>query len=152
MSTEKEEHLARLAAEATHADRDTEDQLVELFEIVISRREDPAEKRRYEGKRDEMVQVLAEHGPRYFIDAEGNKRYAYVVAPESVEVDLDELEAAHAEGKISDQTLEDVAPRKIDKEEFRKAVSRGDIDPATFVRVATIVQKTRHVGFSDPIV
>jgi len=147
----KEEHLAYLAEHAQAATLDMEAELLKLHETVLARREDPDKKREYEAARDRLLKLLKDEGPRYFIDAEGNKRYAYPVQPEQVEVDMDELLVAFAKGEISEETYNRVAPRKIDRDELRRAVSKGDVPAAVFARIATLVPKTGHVGFSDPI-
>lgn len=147
----KEEHLAHLAKVAQPANLDLEVELLKLHERVLARREDPEKKRAYEEARDKLLKLLQDEGPRYFIDSEGHKRYAYPVKPEQVEVDMDELLVAYAKGEISSATYDRVAPRRIDRDALRRAVSVGDIAPAVFARIATLVPKTGHVGFSDPI-
>lgn len=149
--SEKEDHLAKVAAVATEADMDTELALDGLFSMVIQRREDPDLKVQYELTRDELVARLKEDGPRYFLASDGTKRYAYVVQPEQIEVDMDELMAAVKDGSISQEVLDKIAPRKVDKDALRRAVAKKQIDAATFVRIAELVKKTAHVGFSDPV-
>lgn len=149
--SEQEDHLKKLAETATRADFDTEEKILDLHDMVLKRRKDPELEKRYEARRDELVAQLESEGPRYFIDAHGNKRYAYAVVPEPVDVDLDELLVEKAKGNISEETFEAVAPRKIDKEQFRRHVSNGNIPKDVFRRVAKVSRGTPHVGFSDPV-
>ena len=149
--SEKDDKQAEIAARATRADVDTEEKLDGLFRMVVSRRKDPDLEVAYELTRDELVKQLAEEGPRYFLDSDGNKRYAFVVAPEVVEVDYDEVIKCIEEGLIPDDVVDKVWPRKLDKDALRRAVSKGDISDEVFVRIAEFVKKTAHVGFSDPV-
>jgi hypothetical protein len=145
-----EEARRELEAKATPADKDTEQKLRELDRMVISRRKDPEREREYERLRDEMAAQLAEEGPRYYIDDDGVKRYAFTVQPEPVEVDVDGLLAMYEEGTLSREVLDAVAPRKVDKEQFRRATAGGKITQAQLLKVAKIRKGTAHVKFSKP--
>lgn len=147
----KEEREAEIVRNASPADRDTEIRLAELHELVVARRKDPERETRYERERDALAADLLEHGPRYFIDENGDKRYAYAVQPEPVEVDMDELMAMYEDGELSTEVMDQIAPRRVDKEGLRRVVSRKKITPAQFTRFAKLRKGTAFVQFSDPI-
>lgn len=143
---------------AQPAEHDTEAMLLELDQLAAMRRPNPDIEARYEYLRDILTARLAEEGPRYYVDALGEKRYAYAMVPEPIDVDVDELIKMNEEGEISDDLLNEVAPRKVDKEAFTKAAARGTrrnprkpgITPEQLMRVATKRKGKGHVRFVDP--
>lgn len=143
----------RLAMEASAipADVDTEELLMRLETIQDARRKDPVLEARYEELRDRLVAVIAERGPRYYLDAHGNKRFAYVVAPELVDVDVALLIQMHEEGEVSTALLNEVAPRKIDKDSYRRAVARKKFTNAQVAKLSRLRPGTAHVAFTDPV-
>jgi len=149
--SERERQLAQMQKQALPADADTEAALAQLQALIMRRRKDPEIEARYEQLRDALVDQLKAEGPRYYLDEEGNKRYAYVVQPEPVEVDMDELLALYEAGELPQSLMDKIAPRKVDKEALRRAVSKGQITRAQFTKVAKLVKGTAHVSFSDPV-
>jgi hypothetical protein len=149
--TEAERRLEELKATSTKADADTEELLVHLEEIQARRRKDPALEREYEDLRATLVARLKEGGPRYYLDNMGLKKYAYLVEPEPVEIDVAALCALDEEGKLKAGVLDAVAPRKADKEAFRRAVGRGDITREQFLATAKVTKGTPYVRHSDPV-
>lgn len=154
---EAETKKAEMMAAAQPADLDTEDALRTLRKMVIARREDPVEKARYEALRDQLATRLKSEGPRYFINDEGVKQYAYTVAPEGVETSVAALKALLDEGEISAELFERLCPREVDKDELRTAIARGanprsrreGLKPQHVARVARIVPRTAYVAFAD---
>lgn len=143
-----------MEAVAERADLDTEDKLVLLEGMMAELRPDPQLKARYERLRDQLVAQLRREGPRYFIDPQGVKRFAYAVTPETVEVDVAELQHMHKRGELTEEVLDEVAPRKLDRDGFRRAASRGKRGGLTrqqVAKVSQIVPKGRgHVAYSGP--
>jgi hypothetical protein len=141
---------------AVPAERDTEAMLQELDTLAALRRPDPLIEARYTELRDLLTARLLKEGPRYYLDAFGEKRYAYAIVPEPVEVDVDELIKMNESGEISDDLLNEVAPRKVDKEAFTRAAARGTrkrprkpgITPEQLIRVAKKRPGTGHVRFA----
>lgn len=156
---EVESKIQAMMAAAEPADWDTEHKLVALQDMQDRRRKDPVLEAEYERLRDELADQIAIEGPRYYIDKDNIKRYAYVIQPEPIEVDVKALIKAAEDGEISQATLEEVAPRKVDKAAFTRAAARGSnprsrkpgIPPAVFVRVARKVKGTAYIGFSEPV-
>lgn len=149
--TAAEQRLAELQATATRADMDTEDKLIHLEHLKDQLREDPVVKREYEALRDELAAQLEREGPRYYLDNMGVKRYAYAVVPEPIEVDVDELCRLDEAGELKAGVLDQVAPRKADKERYRAAVQRGDITREQFLATAKVGRGTAYVKSSDPV-
>lgn len=155
---EAETKRAEMIARATPAPPDTEDALIELRKMVLARREDPVLKTRYEALRDQLAAQLRREGPRYFINDEGIKQYAYTVAGESVETSVEALDQLRKAGEISDELFEELCPRDVDKESLRKAIARGanprarkeGIKPAHVAKICRIVPYgTPYVAFAD---
>ena len=145
-----------MEAVAERADLDTEDKLVLLENMMAELRVDAALKARYERLRDQLVAQLKREGPRYFVDPQGQKRYAYAVTPETVDVDVAELERMYRRGEVPEEVLDEVAPRKLDRDGFRRAASRRDasrkLTRQQVAKVSQIVPKGKgHVGFSKPL-
>lgn len=143
--------LAKLKTEAKPADPDTEIQLMKLADMAASRRKNPDLEKRYEALRELLATQLTKEGPRYFLGEDGIKRYAYAVTPEPVEVSEEKLMELDEAGKLKAGVLEKVAPRKVDKDAFRRAVANGSITREQFLEVAELTQGTKFVKFSDPI-
>ncbi len=138
---------ARVTKEATRADVDTEVRLARLAELAEIRREKPDIKTEYEVLRDELAAQIEAEGSRIFIGPDGEKYVAYVVSPEPIEVDVAELEAMDETGKIPVGLIDKVAPRKVDKEAFRRAVAKEEITKPQFLRVAKTTKGTAFVKF-----
>ena len=143
----KEQMEARIVASAGVAGPDTEARLADLLdrknEITV-----PAERKAdYEELRDALTPQLLREGPRYFVDHQGVKRVAYAVQPEPVDVYVRGLEALVAAGKLTEADLDKVAPRKPDKEVFRRYLSTGKIEPSDALKVASISKGTAYVKF-----
>lgn len=158
MSDVEQTRSDEIRAAAGPATGDTEEMLLELDRLATLRRPNPEIERRYEELRDILTARLSKEGPRYYIDAFGEKRYAYALIPEPVDVDVDELIKMNEAGEISDDLLNEVAPRKVDKEAFTKAAARGTrkrprkpgITPEQLIRVATKRRGQGHVRFVTP--
>lgn len=142
----------RIFEAALPADADTEDKLLVLKRMVEARRKDPGADARYEALRDPLAEELKEHGPRYLVDDDGVKHYAYAVAPEIVVVNQAELEAMVAEGSLDEAEYNRIAPRKVDKEALRRSISkkRGGLSPAQVVRAVKFRPGTAYVRFDRP--
>ena len=149
-----------MEAKAIQADGDIEASLMRLDQLAEIRRKDPVIEKEYEDLRDHLTKILKSEGPRYYIDAGGVKRYAYVVAPEPVEINVAALIAMNREGTLNDELLDKIAPRKADKEAYRRAASGGrkltaeqakrKLTRAQVAASSKIVEGTAHVAFSDP--
>lgn len=146
----EEDFTERMIRTAEPAVGDTETRLLELQNMQAKRRKDPQLERRYEMLRDELAAQLKAEGPRYYIDNDGVKRYAFTVTPEPVDVDLDGLIQAELDQEISYETLDQVAPRKVDKEAFRRAVATERIPKALLLKIAKIVPGTAYVKTATP--
>lgn len=155
---EAESKKAEMIAAAQPASKDTEENLVLLRKMVLARREDPILKARYEHLRDDLARQLKAEGPRYFINDEGVKQYAYTVASETVETSVAALEALFAAGEISKALFEELCPRGVDKDALRTAIARGanprsrkeGIKPEHVAKIARIVPYgTPYVAFAD---
>lgn len=158
MSDEERSRFQEIQEQAIPAEYDTEALLLELDSLAALRRPDPHIEARYEELRDLLAKRLHKEGPRYFIDLNGQKRYAYAVIPEPIEVDVDELIAMNHDGEISDKLLDEIAPRKMDMGAFTRAAARGTkknprspgITPEQLMRVARKRKGTGHVRFAKP--
>lgn len=155
---EAESKRAEMMAAAMPADEDTESRLTLLHKMVLARREDPELKIRYEALRDALASQIKTEGPRYFINNQGVKQYAYVVAGETVESSVEELTALFEAGEISKELYERLCPRGIDKEQLRQAIARGanprsrseGLKPEHVAKVCKIVAYgTPYVAFAD---
>ena len=154
-----EELFEAMERDATPAEADLEDKLLRLDAMAAQRRKDPDLEKRYEALRDEVAEELKATGPRYYLDEHGLKRYAFRVAPEKVEVDVEELVRQVEAGEI-EVDLDKVAPRKVDAEQLKRAVAKGSrpanrgkpgvIPPEKFLKMARRKPGTAHVRFSDP--
>lgn len=144
-----------MMARAEPAEGDTEAMLIELTRLAEARRVDPRIEERYEYLRGVLVRRLEAEGPRFYLDEHGDKVFAYPVIPEPVEVDVDGLVAMAQRGEISQELLEEIAPRKINGEAFARASARGSrrhprregITPEQLVQVARKRRGTGHVKF-----
>lgn len=135
-----EQQARELAAQAQDADPDTESKLARLRQVT--KEKDALEAERVK-LRDELAPAL--EGPRYFIDAEGVKRFGYVLQTEEEIIDLDKLS-----GYVSEETVDAVSKRVPDREAFRKAVARGDIPVETAAKVVRYKPKAASVRFGTP--
>jgi microcystin degradation protein MlrC len=145
-----EDQLDAIREEAAElADTDIAARLNRLDELAAARRKNPAIEREYETLRAEMSAWLKEAGPVIYLDAHGNKRIAYRVAPTGVEVNVEELVKAVEAGEAK-VDLDVVAPRRVNAEELKKAVATKRIPPKVFLKMAKLQDKTPHVRFTDP--
>ncbi len=131
--------------ENTDSDLDTEALAARMYEITKTQEQ-------LEEERIEIRKTLTERidGSRYFIDPlTGQKKYAYVVRPEPIEVDLDKLREK-APPEIVESVLEEPKPREVDKAKFKKAVETGRIPQDVFVAVARTGKGNPHIRFGDP--
>lgn len=149
----QEEDLSKvkeMQAAAEKAPPDMEALIRRLDNLAAARRPDPALEREYEHLRDLLTKILAKEGPRYYLDSAGVKRYAFAVVPEPVEINLPKLIAMAKAGQISDELLEKLAPRKVDKDAYRRAGNTGKLTKAQVAATSKFVKGTGHVKFSDP--
>ena len=146
------DQISRLEAEASEADADTEDLLRQLDEVARRRRPDKQLEERYLALRDQLVPRLRSSGPRYYLDADHVKRYAFVVQPEPIEVTISELEEAVERGEMTAEVLNRVAPqsRRVNKEEFKKAVAEQEDPPQRRRACRPGDQGHPHVRFATP--
>ena len=147
-----EKRVAALVLERTAnaAEGDLEEAIIQLDELAEQRRKDPVIEQRYEELRDLVAAAILADGPRYYLDIDGEKRYAYAVQPEPVEVDVAELIAMNGRGELAGEVLDQIAPRKVDKEAFRRAASTGRLTKAQVAATCKIIKGTPHVRFADP--
>ena len=140
-----------IEAQAEPAGNDLEAKLNLLKRMADARRKDPVMERRYERLRNSMAKYLDENGPRYFLDGDGTKQYAYAVVPEPLVVDVDELIALYNEGEITLETLDEAAPRKASAEGFKRVAHHKDkLSDAQLLRVSHVQRGTPHVRYMDP--
>lgn len=148
--------------QALPADRDTEGRLNYLHGLALRRRKDPDLEARYERERESLAEQLKAEGPRYFLDSDGVKRYAYRVQPESLEVDVDEFVAAHERGEMPEVDLDKVMPRSPNREALRRAIASrskvhlrpdgrkdGKIPAAIVAKTMRYVPGTAQVRFAS---
>ena len=147
-----EKRVAALVLERTAkaAEGDLEEAICQLDELVEARRKDPVIEERYEELRDLVAKAILKDGPRYYLDDRGDKRYAFAVQPEPVEIDVAELIAMNGRGELAGEVLDQIAPRKVDKEAFRRAASTGRLTKAQVAATCKITKGTAHVRFTDP--
>lgn len=151
-----------LMEQASPADEDTEDMLLELSGIMARRRKDPQLERYYEDLRSRTVQRLQEDGPRFFLDRNGVKRYAWPITPETLEVDVDEFVRLWERGEMPEIDLDVVMPRQPNREALRKAIARrskvhklpdgtrdGQIPRRVVAKTMRYVPGTSRVGFAS---
>lgn len=137
---------------ALPANADMEDKLVVLKGMVEARRKDPQAETRYEALRDDLAEDLKEHGPRYLIGEDGEKYYAYAVAPEIVIADQQAIEAMVEAGELDRAEYERIYPRRLDKEALRRSISkkRSGMTNAQVVRAVRFRPGTAFVRFDRP--
>lgn len=135
-------------AEAEPAGTDLERVLEDLHSLQALRRKNPIVEARYENLRKIATTLLNEGGPRWYLDIDGVKRFAYVVTPETIVVEVADVVALRDEGVITDEELDRVAPRKVKNDEFKRLMALGRIPKDRAKKIARIVPKTSYVGFS----
>lgn len=138
---------AKMMAEATPADSDTETSLARLEQMMVARREDTALKARYEAERDRLAKQLVKEGSRYFLDEDGDKVFAYPVIPDNLVVNEAEFVRRHEAGEMPDVDLDKVMPRKIDREAMRRAIAKKHVPPAVVVATMRFTKGTARVAF-----
>lgn len=121
-----------------------------LDDLATIRRPVPEIEEEYEELRGQIAGILAVEGPRYYLDSDGVKRYAYVVAPEPVEIFTNELIKMKREHLISEEDLDLAAPRKASPDGYRRLSSRKYFTNAMIVRTSKLTKGTAHVKFSAP--
>lgn len=123
---------------------DTEDLLGKLQRIQGVRsqwtNENGTYNQEYEALRDAASELLKD-GPRYFIDAEGIKMVAARQQATRLVVNPKILAILPAD------LIDKVAPRKIDNEQFKRAVKNGKIKTKDLLRYAELVDNAAHVKF-----
>ena len=156
-----EEILARreeMMASATEADEDVEDMILRLESLRRRLREDPVVRARHDRLRDQLTEILTKHGPRYYLDEDGRKKYAYATIPEQVQLDVAEAIRLHQRGEIPTEVLNEIAPRTIDRKGLRAAITRGGnprarkpgLSPKHVQQIVSITPMTGRVNFVDP--
>jgi hypothetical protein len=140
-----------MEASATTVDRNTELKLLELMDLAATRRPDPDVEQAYEKLRNELTVYLAKSGPRYFIDRDGFKHYAFSVTPEPLEINVERLHQMVVDGQLSMRTFKEVTVTKIIPEKFKVACNAGRISSQQLVDVAKTKKGTAHVKFSRPL-
>lgn len=153
-----EERISRIAATAKDADGDTEAAIQQLQALAAARRKDPVVEQRYEGLRNQLARQLGREGARWFLDESGNKWLAYTVAPENTFLDVEEAERMAKEGKLDQETLELIAPRKQNLTGLAVAIRAGTkvppgpnaLTPAQVQRLISFEPGTPYVQFAQP--
>lgn len=95
----------------------------------------------YERLRQRATEMLGDDGPRYFLDLDGSKMVATKSQAEPVDIDPEILD--HLPADVVDY----VAPRKIDKEKFKRAMAQRRVPAKLFVRFASVKQNAPFVRF-----
>ena len=147
---EREAEVAALRATAKPATTDLERDLARLQDMIAARRKNPELEREYEQLRDQVVKYLKTDGPRYYLDGDGNKRYAFAVSPERTVVDVDALQAMVDAGELDAGVLEEVAPRKANVEAFRRACQTERLTDEQIVASTSSLPLTGFVSYSGP--
>ena len=147
---QRDAEVAALRATATPAGADLETALARLQDMIVIRRKDPKLEAEYEALRDEVVKYLRENGPRYYLDGDGCKRYAFAVIPEKTVVNVDALESMVQAGELSPYVLEQIAPRKANIEAFRRACQTERLTDEQIVAATSSLPGTGFVKVSDP--
>lgn len=138
-------HTDAVAAAEEAYGTDLEIELAELARLQARRRKDPQVERDYAAQREVVTALLREVGNRLFLDEYGTKTVAFLVEPEPVEIDLEALEQMELDAEISYELLEELAPRKVDKTAFHRAVAAQRLSAAQVAKVATIGKGTPWV-------
>jgi hypothetical protein len=149
----KEESISafnEMVEKARPAEGDIELSIRRLDELAAARRKDPDIEKEYEDLRDLLVEIIELEGPRYYLDSDGVKRYAYAVTPEPVEIFTEELIKMAGEGLISEEELDLAAPRKASPDGYRRLSMKDTFTNAMIVRTSKIGKGTAHVKFSAP--
>jgi hypothetical protein len=137
---------------ALPANPDQEDKLVVLKNMVEVRRKDPRAEERYEALRDDLAKELKESGPRYLVDEDGEKYYAYAVAPEIVIANQQAIEQMVEDGELDRAEFERIYPRRLDKEALRRSIAkkRSGMTLAQVTRAVKFRPGTAYVKFDRP--
>lgn len=98
----------------------------------------------------QLLPVLRADPSRYFIGADGAKYLAYYSQPKPLDVDLEQLVAMVDAGELGADVLEEVAPRKVKIEDFKRANAAGRIPDHIFVKVAAEGSGSPSVRFDSP--
>lgn len=118
------DELDKIRDLATEVSGDLLEDIMRLEKMASVRRPDRALEARYERLRASVTDQLAESGPRYYLDSNGVKRFAYAVRPETVVCDVEELVALAESGELPHLDVDKVFPRGTDTQELRRALSR----------------------------
>lgn len=140
-----DEVLEEVMQLATQADNDLELMLAEYQQLAERYREPKEHKEKREALRDKIARELAHDGPRYYLDDEGNKRYAWQTTPETVQVDIDLLMELDEAGEVPFDLLDKVAPRQVNRAGLRSAIQSGALSPEQVVKIATITYQTPRI-------
>jgi hypothetical protein len=147
---EYQEFLAELEATAQPADMDTEELLNRLQPLQAQRSyySNGEGNKLYEKLRDEAAERLEETGPRYYVGEDGVKRYAVRQQSHPLEVSVSELIAEY--GEDNPELLDRIAPRKVDRDQFKRAVATGKVSAEVLLRVARFKHSKPFVRFVAP--
>lgn len=145
-----DDELDKIRDKAVEASGDLLDDIRRLEDLAAARRPDPDREREYEALRDSVTKRLVESGPRYYLDSNGVKRFAYAVQPEEVECDVEEIVELHGQGKLPLLDVEKVFPRKVDKEQLRRALSKKQLPRDVVVKHIRLKKRTGHTRWADP--
>lgn len=122
---------------------DIETKLLELEQA----RELAAEyKDKAEAIRDELLPLMEQAGPRYFINSDGVKLYGVYSETEEMLVDLDLLEAQAPE--VYQDVVE--TERKVDKSRLKAAVATGRLPRELARKVIRYKPKSKTIRFGNP--
>lgn len=148
-SDEELTKLREMIAKAEPLPPDFEDEILELEELAERRRPDPKVEARYAELRNKVVSRLSKEGPRYFLNDDGTKSYAYPVVPNNVEVSLDKLAKAVEDEKLDKDLYDEITKTVIDKDKFARAArrKRRGIPAEVLVEVMSLTPGTGHVRF-----
>lgn len=121
-----------------------------LEELRLSRERQREEERLQKELKEDLVPVVEDMGEFWFIDSEGNKRYAYYSDSELKHVDIEELEEAVDAGLLDPGVLDEVAPRKVDLDALDNAVRAGRIPRPVAKKAVSLVRGRKTIRYSDP--
>lgn len=123
----------------------------QLEELRLSRERQRAEEKLQKELKEDLVEIVEEMGEFWYIDSEGNKRYAYYSDSELKDVDIEELEAAVEAGLLDPSVIDEVAPRKVDITALDNAVRAGRIPRPVAKKAVRLVHGRKTIRYSDPI-
>lgn len=145
----KDQSLAQVEEQvleqAQPAESDLEKMLEQYHQMSGAYREPAEHKAQREELRNRIADILAAEGPRYWLDQDGHKQYAWQTTPETVDLDIELLAELDENGLIPPDVLDEVAPRQISRPGLRDAINTGRLTPEQVKKVATVRPQTPRI-------